>query len=145
MPYGTFAAEEVEHPAQQRSGSRLVLAAAALGACALVGAVALTSTPEVHRPVLAQKARQQSLAWGGFTVAMQGEADKALRLCDVGLLGKHKHCARHVVPVKYTKYTHSDEGQNEWAETQRELPEQSSITPHGRRGIGTPGDFGDRR
>eukprot|EP00291_Cryptomonas_curvata_P011766 CAMPEP_0172187622 /NCGR_PEP_ID=MMETSP1050-20130122/21446_1 /TAXON_ID=233186 /ORGANISM="Cryptomonas curvata, Strain CCAP979/52" /LENGTH=157 /DNA_ID=CAMNT_0012861977 /DNA_START=75 /DNA_END=544 /DNA_ORIENTATION=- len=99
--------------------------------------------------VMVQKARQQSLAWNGFTLEMQEEADKALRLCAVGLLGKKnmeaKHgCVKHVVPTTDTEWTHTDAGQNEWEETQNVLERQVSVAPLGP-SIGTPGDFGDRR
>lgn len=69
---------------------------------------------------------------------------QALRLCSVGLLGKGKHCARHVVSTEDTKYTHTDAGLNVWEESQRELNVQRSVVPNGEGGIGTPGDFGDR-
>ncbi|EKX38016.1 hypothetical protein GUITHDRAFT_115779 [Guillardia theta CCMP2712] len=90
-------------------------------------------------PAVRQQRRQirQSLAWSGFTYQMQEEADKALRLCKVGLMGPGQHCATHVIPTDLTMWTHSDAGQPEWEESQRVLDVQGPE-------IGTPGDFGDR-
>jgi hypothetical protein len=124
-----------------------------VGAIATVGVM---SSPKVTPIATLQQARQQQLAWSGFTYVMQDEADKvrissepfsslqysyrnptitlkfwvlwkqALRLCQLGLLGKENmaSCAKHVVPVEDTKYTHTETGQNVWAENQRFLSSQ---------------------
>ena len=73
--------------------------------------------------------RTTKLAWGGFTLQMQDEADKALRLCKVGLMGPNQHCATHVVSTDDTKWTHTDAGQPTWEESQMVLSRQVLVLP----------------
>mmetsp|Transcript_9473 Transcript_9473/g.27203 ORF Transcript_9473/g.27203 Transcript_9473/m.27203 type:complete len:164 (-) Transcript_9473:144-635(-) len=146
---GTFVGREDE---SSKKPSRTWLALGALLLTAVVAVsmiVSLGHAEPVHRPMLLQKARQQMLSWNGFTLEMQQEADKALRLCAVGLMGKKNQekphgCVKHVVPTDTSSWTHSEAGQNEWEETQNVLSQQVSVAPLGP-DIGTPGDFGDRR
>lgn len=140
---GTFSADA----GSTRRGGRGALTAVAMaaGAIAMVALVyANTSSAWPGSALMSEGQRTTQLAWGGYTNAMQDEADKAIRLCKVGLMGPGQHCAKHVVSTKYTKWTHSDAGQPTWEESQRVLSNQNSVIPHGP-DIGTPGDFGDRR
>lgn len=110
---------------------------------AVAAVVAFTGSSQL-RPVSLQQQQQQTMMLNGFTYQMQQEADKALRLCDVGLLGPGQHCAKHVVSTDDTKWTHTETGQNVWEESQRFMDNQNAVAPQGPE-IGTPGDFGDRR
>jgi hypothetical protein len=77
---GTFVAEaEDEQPAASHRISTKTLLTAALCGVAALGAVATVSnmsSPKAMPVETLQKARQQQLAWSGFTYAMQDEADK---------------------------------------------------------------------
>jgi len=141
MAYGTFEAGEE----RRRPGLVVVPVLGFLVAVScLVAAVTLSAETRPGRSVMMQKSGQRTMMLSGFTYQMQEEADKALRLCDVGLMGPKQHCAKHVVSTDLTKWTHTDAGQNTWEESQRFLPSQTSVnTVPGE--IGTPGDFGDRR
>lgn len=90
----------------------------------MVAAIGFSAETRPVRSALMQKNGQRTMMLEGFNYAMQEEADKALRLCEVGLMGENQHCAKHVVNNKLTKWTHTDQGQNEWEETQRFMPSQ---------------------
>jgi hypothetical protein len=80
---GTFVseAEDEQSPAASRRISTKTLLTAALCGVAMVGAVATVSSmssPKAMPVETLQKARQQQLAWSGFTYVMQDEADKVL-------------------------------------------------------------------
>jgi len=139
---GTFEGKGTE---RRRPGLALVpIVGLALAVTCVVATIALSAETQPRHATLMQRNGQQTMMLEGFNYAMQEEADKALRLCDVGLMGENQHCAKHVVSTDLTKWTHSDAGQPTWEETQRFMPAQTSII--GVPGeIGTPGDFGDRR
>lgn len=103
-------------------GAAAAVAAVAIAMVALV--YANTSSEWPQTVLMSEGQRTTKLAWGGFTGVMQDEADRALRLCKVGLLGKKKHCATHVVSTEDSKWTHTDAGQPTWAESQRVLDRQ---------------------
>ena len=103
-------------------GAAAAVAAVAIAMVALVYANTSSEWPETV--LMSEGQRTTKLAWGGFTGVMQDEADRALHLCKVGLLGKKKHCATHVVSTEDSKWTHTDAGQPTWAESQRVLSRQ---------------------
>ena len=126
---GTF---EPEGAARGRSAARggMALAATATLALAMVALVyANTSSDWPGSALMSEGQRTTKLAWGGFTLQMQDEADKALRLCKVGLMGPNQHCATHVVSTDDTKWTHSDAGQPTWEESQMVLSRQVRVRP----------------
>ena len=89
---GTF---EPEVAARGRSAARggMALAATATLALAMVALVyANTSSDWPGSALMSEGQRTTKLAWGGFTLQMQDEDDKALRLCKVGLMGPNQHC-----------------------------------------------------
>jgi len=145
MAYGTFV-PEVGVARRGRAIGGLAVVAVAAVAIAMVALVYTNTSSEWpgQTVLMSEGQRTTKLAWGGFTLAMQDEADKALRLCKVGLMGPNQHCATHVVSTDLTKWTHTDAGQPIWEESQQVLSRQSSVIPRGP-DIGTPGDFGDRR
>ena len=110
--------------ARQRRGINALAAVAAVSITLIALVYVNTSSEWPESVLMSEGQRTTQLAWGGFTNQMQNEADKAIRLCKVGLMGKNKHCATHVVSTKYTKWTHSDAGQPTWEESQRVLDHQ---------------------
>jgi hypothetical protein len=113
-----------------RGGLALAATAAlAFAAVALVYANTSSEWPGSSVALMSEGQRTTKLAWGGFTLQMQEEADKALRLCKVGLLGPNQHCATHVVSTDDTKWTHSDAGQPVWEESVNVLDRQVCAPP----------------
>jgi hypothetical protein len=113
-----------------RRGGRGGLAAGAVAflAIAMVALVYANTSSEWPGSVLMSEGqRTTKLAWGGFTLQMQQEADKAIRLCKIGLMGPNQHCATHVVSTDDTKWTHTDAGQPIWEESQNVLSEQVCV------------------
>eukprot|EP00286_Rhodomonas_abbreviata_P015983 CAMPEP_0181319224 /NCGR_PEP_ID=MMETSP1101-20121128/17452_1 /TAXON_ID=46948 /ORGANISM="Rhodomonas abbreviata, Strain Caron Lab Isolate" /LENGTH=141 /DNA_ID=CAMNT_0023426799 /DNA_START=12 /DNA_END=437 /DNA_ORIENTATION=- len=141
MAYGTFFADGRRRP--EAVNVLMSMAAVAL-VFALTAIAAFATVPPSPVETLQKMNQQRFQQLSGFTQQMQGEADKAIRLCTVGLLGEGQHCAKHVVSTDDSKWTHTETGANVWEENQRFLPVQTSVLPQGPE-IGTPGDFGDRR
>jgi hypothetical protein len=119
---GTFSPEAGVVRPRRGVGAAAAVAAVAIAMVALV--YANTSSEWPQSVLMPEGQRTTKLAWGGFTGVMQDEADRALHLCKVGLLGKDKHCATHVVSTEDSKWTHTDAGQPTWAESQRVLSRQ---------------------
>lgn len=109
-----------------RAAGGLAVVAVAAMALAMVAVVYINTSSEWpgQTVLMSQGQRTTKLAWGGFTLDMQHEADKALRLCKVGMFGPGKHCATHVVSTDLTKWTHTDAGQPIWEESQNVLSSQ---------------------
>ena len=103
-------------------GAAAAVAAVAIAMVALV--YANTSSEWPQTVLMSEGQRTTKLAWGGFTGVMQDEADRALRLCKVGLLGTGQHCATHVISTEDSMWTHTDAGQPTWAESQDVLDSQ---------------------
>lgn len=125
---GTFM-PEVGVARRGRAAGGLAVVAVAVLALAMVALVyANTSSEWPASVMMSEGQRTTKLAWGGFTLDMQKEADKALRLCKVGLLGQNQHCATHVVSTDDSKWTHTDAGQPIWEESTNVLDSQVSKT-----------------
>jgi hypothetical protein len=110
------------------AGGLAVVAVAALALAMVALVYANTSSEWPASVMMSEGQRTTKLAWGGFTLDMQKEADKALRLCKVGLLGSKQHCATHVVSTEDTKWTHTDAGQPVWEESTNVLDSQVTHT-----------------
>lgn len=126
---GTFMPEVGVARRGRAAGGLAVVAVAALAVAMVALVYANTSSEWPGSVLMSEGQRTTKLAWGGFTNQMQEEADKALRLCKVGLLGKKQHCATHVVSTDFTKWTHTDAGQPTWEESQRVLSQQVPCAP----------------
>ena len=126
---GTFVPEVGVARRGASHGGLALAATAALALAAVALVYANTSSEWPGSALMSEGQRTTKLAWGGFTLAMQDEADKALRLCKVGLLGPNQHCATHVVSTDDTKWTHSDAGQPTWEESQMVLSRQVCAPP----------------
>ena len=111
------------------AGGLAVVAVAALAVAMVALVYANTSSEWPGSVLMSEGQRTTKLAWGGFTNQMQEEADKALRLCKVGLLGKKQHCATHLVSTDFTKRTHTDSGQPTREESQSVLSQQVPCAP----------------
>ncbi len=121
---GTFMPEVGVARRGRAAGGLAVVAVAALAVAMVALVYANTSSEWPGSVLMSEGQRTTKLAWGGFTNQMQEEADKALRLCKVGLMGAKQHCATHVVSTDFTKWTHTDAGQPTWEESQRVLSQQ---------------------
>lgn len=125
---GTFMPEVGVARRGRAAGGLAAVAVAALALAMVALVYANTSSEWPASVMMSEGQRTTKLAWGGFTLDMQKEADKALRLCKVGLLGKGQHCATHVVSTEDSKWTHTDAGQPIWEESTNVLDSQVTKT-----------------